>query len=29
MSNQYFNNNPNLASEPIYFEYYYLKNKGE
>lgn len=26
MSNQYFNNNPNLASEPIYFEYYYLKN---
>lgn len=26
MSNQYFNNNPNLESEPIYFEYYYLKN---
>lgn len=26
MSNQYFNNNPNLESKPIFFEYYCLRN---
>lgn len=27
MSNQYFQNNPNIKSEPYYIEYYYFGNK--